>query len=289
MSHTQYQTMCHEVLDNLTWYRPISPTNITGFVNKFRELCMGAFWQGLIDKDTLNYLVPKHLHTPTFYTLPKTHKNLSQPPGRPIVSDIGSLTDNASKFVDSFLLPHVSGLPSYIRDTSDLLRHIEGIQIPRDALLVAIDVESLYSSIPHEKGIATARSFLMEQEDTSWPLNEFILQLLTFILTQNFFIFEDQHYLPIQGVAMGTSCAPSYANLFLGAWKRYIFSDDQIFNLFRIDTLLVQIYQWLICGLDWPTIFIASIYWGHQCQHHELAFHGQLGQYTDPLSWYLDC
>lgn len=200
--------MCHLVLDNLTWYKPISPTSITGFVNEFIELCTGAFWQGLIDKDTLNYLVPKHPRTPTFYILPKAHKNLSQPPGRPIVSGIGSLTDNASKFVDSFLLPHVSGLPSYIRDTSDLLRHIKGIQIPRDSLLVAIDVESLYSSIPHKKGVATPRSFLMEQEDTSWPLNEIILQLLTFILTRNIFIFEDQHYLQTQGMAMGTSCAP---------------------------------------------------------------------------------
>lgn len=127
------------------------------------------------------------------------HKSPSQPPRRPIVSGIGSLTDNASKFVDSFLLPHVLGLPSHIRDTSDLLRHIEGIQVPRDSLLVAIDVESLYSSIPHKKRVVTARLFLMEQEHTSWPLNKFILQLLTYILTRNFFIFEDQHYLQIQG------------------------------------------------------------------------------------------
>lgn len=56
----------------------------------------------------------------------------------------------------------------------------------------------------------------MEQERTSWPLNEFILQLLSFILTRNYFIFEDQHFLQSQGVAMGTSCTPSYANLYLG-------------------------------------------------------------------------
>lgn len=162
MSHAQCQTVCHEVLDNSIWYQPIPPTSITGFINEFRELCTGAFWQGLIDNDTLNYLVSKHLCTPTFYTLPKTHKNLSQPPRRPIVYGIGSLTDNASKFVDSFLHPHVSCLPSYICDTIDFLRHIEGIQVPCDSLLMAINVESLYSSIPHEKGVAMARSFLMD-------------------------------------------------------------------------------------------------------------------------------
>lgn len=76
------------------------------------------------------------------------------------------------------------------------------------------DVEALYSSIPHEKG----GTVLMEQERTSWPLNQFMLQLLSFILTRNF-IFEDQYFLQAQGMAMGTSCAPSYANLYLGAWE----------------------------------------------------------------------
>lgn len=133
MSHLQYQTMCCEVLNNSTWYRPIPLININGLINEYRELCTEAFWQGLLDRDTLNYLITKHPRTPTFYMLPKTHKNLLQPPARPIVSGIGSLTDNASKFVDSFLMPHVLSLPYYIRDTTDLLRHVEGIQVPRDS------------------------------------------------------------------------------------------------------------------------------------------------------------
>lgn len=131
--------MCHEVLDNSTWYKPISPSSITGFINEFRELCTGAFWQGLIDKDTLNYLVPKHPHTPTFYTLPKTHKNLSQPPGRPIMSGIGSLTDNASKFVDSFLLP-TSLVYHHISETrltcSDISRGSRSLATPFSWLLM---------------------------------------------------------------------------------------------------------------------------------------------------------
>lgn len=136
--------------------------------------------------------------------LPKTHKNLLRPLGRPIVSGIGSLTDNASKFVDNVLMPHVLSLPSYIHDTTDLLKHIKGIQVPLDSLFMAIDVEALYSNIPHEQGVLMAKSFLMKQDCTTWPLNEFILHLLSFILTRNYFVFEDLHFLQIQGVAMGT-------------------------------------------------------------------------------------
>lgn len=96
---------------------------------------------------------------------------------------------------------------------------MEATPVPLVALLVAIDMETLYSSIPHEQGIRTAESFLMEEDRHSWSLNRFVLDLLTFILTKKYFIFMDQLFLQIQGVAMGTCCAPSYANLYLGGWE----------------------------------------------------------------------
>lgn len=122
---------------------------------------------------------------------------------------------------------HVRSLPSYIRDTTNHLKHIEGIQIHPDALLMAIDIEAFYSSIPHKQCVRMAGSFLREQEQSSWPLNQFILRVLYFILTKNYFIIIDQLYLQTQGVAMGTSCTPAYANLYLGGWERHITSDDR--------------------------------------------------------------
>lgn len=76
-----------------------------------------------------------------------------------------------------------------------------------DALLIAIDIEALYSSIPHKQGIGVVKAFLQEQDPTTWPFN-------VFILTHNHFTFLRNHYLHVQGVTMGTSCAS--ANLFSG-------------------------------------------------------------------------
>lgn len=70
-------------------------------------------------------------------------------------------------------------------------------------------------------------SFLYEQDTTTWPLNNFILALLQFILTKNYFTFNDQLFLQTQGVTMGTSCAPAYANLYLGGWERYVHADER--------------------------------------------------------------
>lgn len=109
MSHAQYQAMCYDVLKNHTWYKPISTTAVQSFIGEFQGLCTGAFWQGLIDQDKLDYLTTKFPRVPT---LPKTHKDLRSPPGRPVVSGIGSIMKNASKFVVAFLMPHIQGLPS---------------------------------------------------------------------------------------------------------------------------------------------------------------------------------
>lgn len=55
-------------------------------------------------------VIPKFL----FYALPKIHKSLTDPTGRPIISRNSSNSENASKWVDSFLRPFVMSLPSYI-------------------------------------------------------------------------------------------------------------------------------------------------------------------------------
>ncbi|XP_040212985.1 uncharacterized protein LOC120943646 [Rana temporaria] len=228
MTKANYEKMVFHILNNKEWYRRINDTQIALFKNEFLSIIGLAHQRGLIDQDLYNYLNIRNPRTATFYALPKIHKHPLTPPGRPIVSGIGSLTENASRFVDSILMPHVLTLPSYTRDTLDLLKQIEDMVVPRDALLVTLDVEALYSSIPHELGISTARTFLREQDHHHWNYIDFVIDLLRFILTRNHFVFKESHFLQVQGVAMGTCCAPGYANLYLGGWERDIFSDEDL-------------------------------------------------------------
>lgn len=125
-------------------------------------------------------------------------------------------------------MPHVMGLSSYTRDTLDLLKKIEGMVFPPDALLMTLDVESLYLSIPQEQGVGKVCTVLYEEPHTKWNYNEFILTLLQFVLTHNWFGFKGSYYLQVQGVAMGTGWAPAYTNLYLGGWEWHIFSDGEL-------------------------------------------------------------
>ena len=63
------------------------------------------------------------------YTLPKIHKPGHPPPGRPIVSGNGTVTEIVSSFVDHFLKSLVPTLDSYIQDSTHFLRILEDLKL----------------------------------------------------------------------------------------------------------------------------------------------------------------
>lgn len=77
-------------------------------------------------------------------------------------------------------------------------------------------------------GIHIISMFLQTMDKSHWPLNQFILNLLEHILNTNVFLYAGFHYLQVQGVAIGTFCAPSYANSYLGGWEQQLFAREDL-------------------------------------------------------------
>ena len=118
--------------------------------------------------------------------------------------------------MDYHLQPLVKSLTSYVKDTTDFLNQIKDASknLPVNSILVTMDVKSLYTNIPNKEGIDAVRSFITQSDKQSQiPV---ITSFLWLILTLNNFTFNDKHFLQTSGVSMGTKCAPSYANLFMG-------------------------------------------------------------------------
>ncbi|XP_073465040.1 uncharacterized protein [Aquarana catesbeiana] len=178
-----YEIMCRDILDNPDWYRPISRTLIENYAREYYELIFSAYQKGIIDINTWKFLNVKDARIPTFYALPKLHKSLKNPPGRPIISGCSSLTENASALVDKYLSPHVQALPSYVQDTVHLLRIFDNLKLPKNTWMVALDVESLYNTIPHGTGIEVISKSLQDRGPNSEAYNQFVVDLLNFILT----------------------------------------------------------------------------------------------------------
>ncbi|XP_078374508.1 uncharacterized protein LOC144658057 [Oculina patagonica] len=213
-----YLNECYRQLNNQQFYKreKKDPTDhITGRVKKYLK---GLLKDNIINKETHRYLTPQDPKAGRFYILPKIHKPGN--PGRPIVSANGHPTEKISEFVSYHLNPLVQTLPSYIKNTTDLLNKLNDIDtLPPSTILVTLDVSSLYTNIPTNEGINACRRVLDQRTDKSIP-TEKLCDLMRIILTMNNFVFNGEHFIQQHGTAMGTRMAPAFANLFMGDFER---------------------------------------------------------------------
>ena len=72
---------------------------------------------------------------------------------RPIVSGFNSCTAKLSEFVDSILKYQAQRCSSYIKDTNAFLQKLKSIKkLPKDTILVTLDVTGLYTKIDQREG-----------------------------------------------------------------------------------------------------------------------------------------
>ena len=138
-----------------------------------------------------------------------------------------SATERISAFVDHFLAPIVRQSRSYLRDTSDFLNKLTGVQDTKPGdILVTLDVSSLYTNIPNLEGLNAAYGALCKDQGVdAQPSHISLMEMLNQVLTINSFQFNGTNYLQIGGTAMGTRVAPSYANIFMS-----YFEDKYVYN-----------------------------------------------------------
>eukprot|EP00061_Rhincodon_typus_P007507 g29270.t1 len=105
----------------------------------------------------LRTVIPRTSCVGDFYCLPKIHK--ANTPGCPTISGNRTQCENLSGYVKGILKPIVQGTPSFCHDTTDFLQKlsIHG-PIKPGTILITMDVSALYTSIPHEDGIAATAS-----------------------------------------------------------------------------------------------------------------------------------
>lgn len=141
MDNSDYEDMCLKILRNTKCYQKMSPSTVDRMNGEFYQLVDEIFRDGAIDQDTWDFVRTRHPRLPTMYALPKVHKNVCNPPGRPIILGNGSISEGASRVIDQYLRSHVLDLPSYTKDTIHMLQILEDLVIPQTAILVTVDVE----------------------------------------------------------------------------------------------------------------------------------------------------
>lgn len=207
-------------LNNTEFYQPLTFNPIESLKEELKQLLHVAKDNEWISKSELDFLWNENPRVASFYMLPKIHKCVDNPPGRPIISGNDSLTESVSKYIDYFIKPCLSSLPAFVQDTTDVLNKITQLQnIGSDTYLVTMDVEALYTNIEHTQGLAALTHFLSRRSESEMPPTDFLLSLTKWTLNNNIFIFQDKTFKQIKGCAIGACYSPSYADLFLGKWE----------------------------------------------------------------------
>lgn len=188
-------------------------------------ILLQAYTKKIIDIKLFKYLQPDVNAKPRkFYTLPKIHKDKDKwlngriPKGRPIISDLHSLTYNISQFLEFKLKSLSKYLKHIIKDSRDFIAKIHEFNAS-GCILATADVESLYTNMNNDLSIKIVADYFQKFIPTDNQL-ELTLKLLDISLNSNDFIFNDKIYLQTNGTAMGKAYSPTLANIYLDSLDR---------------------------------------------------------------------
>ena len=144
---------------------------------------------------------------PIFHCLPKLHKTPLK--GRPIVGSPNWVTTRLSIYLADELLKVLppDRFPNILKNTGTLIDKLNVFSTRNlDNLhLVSFDITSLYTNIDVH--------ILL---DILFEINPKFAMIAEFICTNNYFIYGENLYHQLSGIAMGTNVAVLFANLYLG-------------------------------------------------------------------------
>ncbi|XP_078502142.1 uncharacterized protein LOC144756318 isoform X1 [Lissotriton helveticus] len=249
------------MLNDPIFYKKVTKNPTERVIKSIQKLTTQALNNNIITKKEHEYLNKSERKIACIYGTPKMHKNVENPPYRPIVSTIGTPTEALSKYLDNILRPYIQFAPSYIKYTGAIVAKVEHLPFDnRKDLLVTLDVEALYSNIP-QKGAIEATSWFIDMHKI--PCDKlFVLNCLSVVLEENVFQFGEHMYQQTKGVSMGAAMAPSIANIYMAKFEYhhihnemapfyesvshwYRFIDDIFFIWTNGEQTLKQFLEWI--------------------------------------------
>ena len=186
----------------------------------------------------------------------KLKTNTDQLKLRPIVSCIKSYNYGISKFLANLLSPHI---PKYYcaDDTFTFIKDIKEVN-SSNKFMVSYDVVSLFTNIPLDETIDIAIDVIFKSNPNIKISKANLKTLFHFATSQSHFLFDNNIYDQVDGVAMGSSLGPVLANLFMSIhekkwiedykaspisfYKRYV---DDIFCLMDNEIVAKQFLDYL--------------------------------------------
>ena len=200
---------------------PANYCKVARMTTKTIERKINPIWKNICQKRN----IPKHIQRsyisnnttlPYFYHLIKTHKLAQGTKIRPIVSNTNGPTTRLCWLLARTLKPLLKHVPAHLENSMQLIERIQRTEPEihkRTPYPYSLDVVSLYTSIPTHEAIEATIEQLPSK--TGPFTTQDIEELLTVLLQNTYFHFQQQIFLQTSGLPMGSSLSGILAILFM--------------------------------------------------------------------------
>lgn len=213
LNKNDYISKMEDLLGDKNTYEIVKKDHTKKLTNDLHSLLSRWKNRNYITEQTYKWLNTTDGVLPRAYGLPKIHKPNN--PLRIIVSSVNSPLYNIACFIHEILNESLKKLPSYIKNSFELVSKLKGLQFENDITLASLDVVSLFTNIPITEVInSITKRWDQVELNTIIPLNEFLIAT-NLILNSTYFSFNNVYYKQIFGTPMGSPLSPIVADLVL--------------------------------------------------------------------------
>lgn len=225
LSKEWYIEQCRALLADMTTYESISDGDLEWYRRQGLRRIASIINRGRFNPSTTEYLSTsiEDTQVPEFHAIPKVHKTPWKL--RPIIPSHSWFSRKASEVCDFTLRECISRrFPWIVDSTKQVISLLQDKTVSRNdnIWLVTGDVEAFYTNVDIPETINTIRTKTEGFVHIDGYNREDIADLLDVIMNCNCFRFNEESFKQSAGIAMGTSCAPAFANLNLA------FKEDKI-------------------------------------------------------------
>ena len=127
-------------------------------------------------------------------------------------------------------------------NSTNLAINLANLKISENHKLIMYNIKDLYLNIPTEETLAITKSMLLKHNDTQ--IMQQIITLISLVLSQNYFMFQNKIYQPEKDVSMSSPITSTIAELFLQHFedihiKQLLDMKNVIFYKHYVDVILI--------------------------------------------------
>ena len=177
---------------------------------------------------------PTGSQPPRLYGLAKVHK--TSIPLRPVLSMPGSAYYRISKQITEWL----AGVKEcqINSSTKSIADSLGNLQLPDDEEVISFDVSSLYTNVPVQEAIEHCADLLFSSTYKKPPVTKDTFIMLASLSNCNVLMLtHNGYYRQVDGLAMGSPSAPSFANGWLSKFDDNIKDNAQLYSRYMDDIL----------------------------------------------------